>query len=130
MSGRRIAAWLVVLMAAVSCPLWADEDSKQSPLVVAGWCAVHGDKRDADAPGCDIGMGLLLWHSKRAPQLGMAAAVGTETVGAGMTWAIADSGGHPMAVSLGVIAPYDKLGIDVGRWAVALGATFGFGERE
>lgn len=124
---------VAALLALMATPLFAQEKPLTAHLSAAGWCAVKtgsNDKADtstdkkAAKPGCDIGMAASLYEWRR---LAAVAAIGTDTVGLGGAW-IAQQGGEgrpTIAVSFGVVAPYDMTGISVSDWAIAVGATFG-----
>jgi hypothetical protein len=122
---------LAILLLAFATPALADGEpaAAPSPYIAAAWCEVYNDERPVDndvAVGCDVGVGVALYRYDR---LAAVAAIGTKTIGVGLAWVVPNVE-RPIAISLGAIAPYDKRGVDVGGWAIAVGATFGFGGRD
>lgn len=105
------------------------EVSEQAPIAAAGWCSLRDGEREEDEPGCDAGVAGSL---KRWERAALVAAIGSETLGLGGAWVLWRSPrGTTFAVAGGIIAPYDwEEGIDLSRWAPALGATLSFGQRE
>ena len=117
-------AALLLLVGLLLCATAAQADPG---LVAATWCPVYTAAAKVDGPACDAGLGLSLWHSRRLPPLGVAAGIGMQTVGVGVSWTVNPHGEKPLSVILGAIAPHDERGIYAGRWALALGATFSVG---
>lgn len=118
-----LTAWACVMGMVVAGPAIGQAPPE---LVAAAWCPVYSGDREDGAPGCDVGVGLAL---QRWDRWALVAAVGSKTVGGGVAWVVGNSQqGRPIAVSLGAIAPYDERGVDVGRWAWAVGATVSFGK--
>lgn len=102
----------------------AEALSEPSPIVAAAWCAVRTGEPEEGDVGCDIGVGAALW---RRGQLFLAGVVGQETAGFGfgVTAFRSEDGRLVVAAAIGIVAPYGEHGIDAGRAALAVGATFG-----
>jgi len=130
----RKAAFIAV--ASLAAPAIAQEpapSSAQPGLTAATWCAIVSDsgsdpEESGRKPGCDVGMGAALyrWH-----RLAWVVVIGTETAGTGIALVTfrppPGESGTVVAIAAGVVTPYDREGIYVDEWALALGATFGFG---
>ena len=104
-------------------PAQADAAKPSAELVAAGWCVARSHSQDASGPGCDAGLGVSL---QRWGRVAIVAAVGAHTAGTGLAWLAGYAAGKPIAISIGVVAPYDAHGIDLHGRGIAVGATFGF----
>lgn len=93
-------------------------------LVAATWCPVRSGEPVEGDVGCDAGLGAALYRKGR---IFIAAVVGGKSVGGGLGWTAGKAGPVVVAVALGVVAPYDESGIDVGRASLAIGCTAGLG---
>lgn len=111
---------LTVLAQQVDEPV-AIPEPRTSLVVAAAWCAIRVD--DAPNPGCDVGVGVSLVSHGR---LRWVAAIGSSTIGTGLGWIVGRSELGVIAVSVGVIVPYDDQGINGEQLYPAIGATLSF----
>lgn len=141
----------VLALSLLAQPSQEREPPAPFPIAAAGWCvlqdrseaslaeapeeseAVETDEtvnRSGATPGCDLGVAASLYRFKRPPRLSVIAAIGTETLGAGLGWLIhRTEAGTAYGVALGAVAPWGPEGIDVSEWGLALGATLSLTRR-
>lgn len=132
-------------------PVPADEVSAEadepSPIIGALWCPVLSSpppaSDDADTSAepevrCSLGAGIALYHWRTerwwwraVPVAAMGAALdgkGYGSVGVGVAWVVTDRGARrPVAVAVGVAAPWDDGGVYWQRREVVIGVTRSLG---
>lgn len=119
----KLATLLALLFAA---PALAQPQAEPSRVAAAGWCALTDGEESG--PGCDLGVGASVYDWRRFHLVGV---LGSETVGVGVARVVSATGDPAViAVAVGVVAPYDDQGIDLGGAALALGATLSFRRAE
>jgi len=125
--------------------------SAQSRIAAAGWCTFTDETDESDTneedsvttDGCDIGIGVSIYHFKRWPHLTIVGVLGSKSTGGGLAWIInpytpPDDSFPPqadeqsstpiIAIAIGAITGYDERGVSK-NFSLALGATLSLRSR-
>lgn len=116
-----------MLFAENTPPVSGEEGSSfLNNTVGASWCVLRQKEATNNPPKCDVGIGSVLYSF--SPRLALAGAIGSKTLGFGISWRIGQAFKQPLAVVLGAVVLWDGDGIYLDEIYPALGITLKFGK--